>query len=97
MASASVAELKDGLADYLRKVEEGEEIIITDQGRAMARIVPMPELPAELSEHERRTVAEGRLTRAKKPWDPQAILTMNIPVSDADVVGALLEEREESY
>lgn len=96
MASASVAELKDGLTDYLRRVGEGEEVIITEHGLPMARIVPVRAADDD-SNHEQRLINGGRLIPAKEPWDPQAILKMRIPVSDADVVGALLEEREESY
>jgi prevent-host-death family protein len=40
MARAGVAELKSGLSAYLRRVQAGEEVIVTDHGRPVARLVP---------------------------------------------------------
>ncbi len=35
-----VRELKERLSEYLRRVETGETIVITDHGRPVGRIVP---------------------------------------------------------
>ncbi|HKY16083.1 MAG TPA: type II toxin-antitoxin system prevent-host-death family antitoxin [Microthrixaceae bacterium] len=37
---AGVRELKARLSEFLGKVSEGEEVIVTDRGRPVARIVP---------------------------------------------------------
>lgn len=34
-----VRELRDGLSRYLRLVEEGAEVVVTDRGRPVARLV----------------------------------------------------------
>lgn len=41
MRSVKIAELKDKLSEHLRAVEGGDEVIVTDRNRPIARIVPM--------------------------------------------------------
>ena len=36
----SVRELKDHLSEYLRRVEAGEEVVVTSHKREVARLVP---------------------------------------------------------
>lgn len=36
----SVRELKGRLSEYLRKVADGEEVVVTSRGKAVARLVP---------------------------------------------------------
>jgi prevent-host-death family protein len=40
MASVNVTELRQHLPDYLKQVQQGEEIAITLHGKTIARIVP---------------------------------------------------------
>lgn len=40
MASVNIAELRRHLPDYLKQVQQGEEIAITLHGKTIARIVP---------------------------------------------------------
>lgn len=52
-----IRELRDGLSRYLASVRDGEEITVTDHGKAVAKIVPInQESPLE------RLIAEGRVT-----------------------------------
>jgi len=37
----SVRELKDHLSDYLRRVQQGEEIVVTSHSRPVAKLVPL--------------------------------------------------------
>ena len=41
MSQVGVRELKDRLSGYLKRVQGGEEIVVTERGRSVARIVPM--------------------------------------------------------
>lgn len=43
MRKVKIAELKDQLSKYLRAVERGEEVLVTDRDRPIARIVPVTE------------------------------------------------------
>ena len=58
-------ELKSGLSRYLKRVREGESIVVTDRGEPIARIIPVgvPEGIAKL-------MAEGRVTWSGKPFRP---------------------------
>jgi prevent-host-death family protein len=40
MKAVKIAELKDCLSEHLRAVERGAEVVVTDRGRPIARIVP---------------------------------------------------------
>jgi prevent-host-death family protein len=41
MKSVKIAELKDKLSEHLRAAEHGEEVIVTDRNRPIARILPL--------------------------------------------------------
>jgi prevent-host-death family protein len=41
MRTTGIAELKASLAEYLARVKAGEEVLVTDRGRPVARIVPV--------------------------------------------------------
>jgi prevent-host-death family protein len=90
MASIRVSELKAQLSRYLARVRGGEEVVVTDRGRPVARLVPIAEgnIPdaARLAALERAGLARpgrGRLPpdfwRRPRPRDvqgkgPQALL-----------------------
>jgi prevent-host-death family protein len=42
MKQVGIAELKDRLSEHLRAVEDGDEVIVLDRKRPIARIVPIP-------------------------------------------------------
>lgn len=55
-----VRELRNNLSRYLERVREGEEVVVTDRGRAVARVLPIS--------GERtidRLIREGKVTPAK--------------------------------
>jgi len=56
-----IRELRNHLSQYLDRVRSGEEIVVTDRGRAVARVVPTDEeRPLD------RLIAEGVVTPAKE-------------------------------
>ena len=79
-----IRELKDGsLSRAVRKASHGEDVVITDHGRPVARIVAYPEPP--LPRNIQDLVAAGRLEVRVGPHQglvPQAELTG--PKSAAD-------------
>lgn len=40
MATVGVRELRDHLSDYLRRVREGEQLVITDRGKPIGELGP---------------------------------------------------------
>lgn len=60
-----IRELKNGLSRYLKRVQKGESVTVTDHGRVVARIVP-----AGVSEHLETLMGEGRLTWSGRRFRP---------------------------
>ena len=57
--TVGVAELRQNLSRYLRRVENGERLIVTDRNRAVAELGPPPATGPALD----RLVADGRVSR----------------------------------
>jgi prevent-host-death family protein len=58
-----IRELRADLSRWIGRVRAGEEVVVTDRGRPVARIVPS-------TGHRKldQLIAEGRVTPAKRPW-----------------------------
>jgi antitoxin (DNA-binding transcriptional repressor) of toxin-antitoxin stability system len=96
MKTVKIAELKNRLSYYLRRVRQGESILIADRDHVIARIervAPMSEGGSE-TEWLDRLERSGVIRRAAGPPSKQWLARR--PTAGADVVGALLQEREES-
>lgn len=64
-ATVAIRELRQNLSRYLRRVEAGESLIVTDRGRGVARLVPLASEPyAELTARLGATTPTGRLEDA---------------------------------
>ena len=92
---AGVAELKAGLSRYLDRVKAGHEVVVTDRGRPVAKIVPIG-AAAHRGLRRERLVREGMLlpgrgrVRASLLRPPAGSAAKGRAVLDA-----LLEERRE--
>jgi len=76
MKTVKIAELKDKLSEHLRAVEAGEEVIVTDRNRPIARIVAVqaaervltldePTVPFKLLRTKKWPAARWRITGAQ--------------------------------
>ncbi|MGF1668719.1 MAG: type II toxin-antitoxin system Phd/YefM family antitoxin [Acidimicrobiia bacterium] len=63
---AGVRELRDHLSRYLDAVRDGQEVTVTDHGKAVARLVPL-DRPRTLD----RLIAEGLITPARAAKQPR--------------------------
>lgn len=98
MRSANIAELKNHLSSYLNYVRAGEEVVIRDRNRPIAKIVP---LPTRIDDEEAELVAAGllRLPERSRPlnkafWD--TFFKMPGPRIPFEVaVAAVVAERDE--
>ncbi|MGH7334490.1 MAG: type II toxin-antitoxin system Phd/YefM family antitoxin [Candidatus Rokuibacteriota bacterium] len=92
-----IAELKNRLSYYLRRVQRGESILVCDRDRVIARIDRVS-VPASISESETawldRLEQRGFIRRGTGRPSPAWLASR--PATDADVVGALLQERVEA-
>lgn len=57
--TVGVAQLRQNLSRYLRRVERGERLLVTDRNRPVAELGPPPTTGAALD----RLIAEGRVGR----------------------------------
>ncbi len=94
MKTVAVSELKSRLGEYLRQVKAGSEVLITDRGKPVARLIPISGTSAgkeSLSVLEKQgliKIGSGKLP--KNFWKmPRA------EDREGLVLKALLEEREE--
>jgi prevent-host-death family protein len=59
MTTVGVAELRQNLSRYLRLVERGERLIVTERNRPVAELGPPPSTGEALD----RLIADGRVSR----------------------------------
>ena len=52
MKAAKVSELKASLSKYLARVKRGEQVVITERGRPVAKLVPLPSHPEGMEDAE---------------------------------------------
>lgn len=64
-----VAELRQHLSRYLRRVERGERLIVTDRNRPVAELGPPPTTGSSLD----RLIAEGRVSRPIRRGLPEPL------------------------
>ena len=93
MQTASVSQLKLSLSAYLRKVKAGEEVVITERGHPIARLLPLASTAA-LLEHVRNLEAQGLLKRGQKPLPPD-FWDLPRPADPQDTVRAAVEQERE--
>lgn len=67
--TVGVAELRQNLSRYLRRVERGERLLVTDRNRPVAELGPPPSTGAELD----RLIAAGRVSRPPRRGLPQPL------------------------
>ncbi len=95
MNTAGVAELKARLAEYLKQVKSGNEILITERGSPVAKLVPID--ATQKRDERRQRLASGGLLELGKRRMPKSLLVP--PKGPAnigdDVLSALLSERDE--
>ena len=51
MKTAAVSKLKASLSEYLSKVKAGEEVLVTDRGKPIAKLIPVDRGRTELPSH----------------------------------------------
>lgn len=87
-----VAELKAKLSEYLAQVRAGEEVVVTDRGRPIARIGPAT--PVE-DEHLAELERAGLVKIGSGVSDEFLNTPRPRPVGGGSLLEALLEERRE--
>jgi prevent-host-death family protein len=87
---ANISALKASLSEYLAGVKAGEEVVVTERGRPVAKIVPYRPGPEDISDLVRS--GEVRLGVGRLPAD---FWTSERPTDPDDgLMRSLLEERD---
>jgi prevent-host-death family protein len=60
--TVGVAELRQNLSHYLRRVAQGERLVVTDRNRPIAELGPPPTMGAALD----RLIADGKIARPNR-------------------------------
>jgi prevent-host-death family protein len=95
MPSVNVAELRSRLSSYLERAQRGEEILIRNRKRAVARLVP-PSKTGGFSDDLLELAAQGLLRLPKKRLDWKAFFALPAPNVPLEVIRTAIEaEREE--
>ena len=91
MRTAGVTEIKASLSEVLARVKAGEEVLVTERGKPIARIVPLPaeSLDSSMEDLVRAGVVrpptrklDEEFFRLPRPADPHGL-----------ALAALLEDR----
>lgn len=90
MVVTSIANLKASLSEFLAGVKAGEEVVVTDRGRPVARIVPYDPGGDELDD----LVRTGRVRRARSSLPPDLLTRARPADPGGHLLRALLDERE---
>jgi antitoxin (DNA-binding transcriptional repressor) of toxin-antitoxin stability system len=92
MRSANIAELRDRLTQYLREVRAGEEIIIRDRQRAIAKIVPLTD---DADANDAALVAAGLMRKAQRPLPAAFWRARRAAVSVRAAAAAVSHDRDD--
>ncbi len=79
MVTVPIEDLRERLSEYLQNVRDGEALVVTEDGRAIARIEPVND-DETLPEGLRQMIAEGLLDwSGKMPKLPKSRIKLRGP------------------
>jgi prevent-host-death family protein len=94
MRTVNIAELKNNLSAYLERLRAGEELLVKDRNRPIARLVPF--VSGEGLDAEEVELADAGLIRLPISKLSDSFWTMPAPrVSLEDAVSSVISERDE--
>lgn len=84
-----MAELRQNLSVYLRRVAAGERLLVTDRNRPIAELGPPPAVGAALD----RLIVEGRVARPRRRGLPAPLAIEGDPYALSDALDDVRGER----
>ena len=87
--SVGVRELRQNLSRYLRRVERGERLVVTDRNRPIAELGPPPTTGVALD----RLIAEGRVSRPSRRGLPEPLVVEGDPYALSRALDEVRGER----
>lgn len=96
MIQVGIAELKARLSEYLARVQDGEEIVVTDRGRPVARVIAPTSLAPDEENARLEDLQRRGIVRVGTGVLPEAIWKMDRADDPrAAARAALLVERDD--
>ncbi len=92
MRTVNISDLKAQLSSHIQFVRDGEEVLVCDRNKPVARIVPVRS--EDRSGQEERLIARGVLAPPLRRRRPGALPEPPAHVSD-DVIGKIWREERE--
>ncbi|MCL4543142.1 MAG: type II toxin-antitoxin system prevent-host-death family antitoxin [Chloroflexi bacterium] len=96
MITADVAELHAALESYLARVQTGEQVVVTDHGREIARLVPTTSASLAALDYE-DLVASGIIIPPERKPSRDFWSLPRVPDPEGLVLKAVLAEREAGW
>ena len=94
MRTVNIAELKNNLSAYLEQVKNGEELVVKDRNRPVARLVPLA--GGEDSDAEEEALVAAGLMRLPAKEKSDDFLALPAPrVALSDIRAVIRAERDE--
>jgi prevent-host-death family protein len=87
--TVGIAELRQHLSRYLRRVERGERLLVTDRNRPVAELGPPPSDGTELD----RLIVEGRVSRPTRRGLPDPLQLEGDPYALSRALDEIRGER----
>ena len=89
MNTVGIAELRQNLSRYLRRVERGERLLVTDRNRPVAELGPPTTSGAAVD----RLIAEGRVSRPTRRGLPEPLELAGDPYALSRALDEIRGER----
>jgi prevent-host-death family protein len=93
MKKVNVGALKAQLSAHLQLVKKGEEVLVCERNRPVARIIPY--ISGDWPEHEQRLIAEGRLVPPRSRRSKAIALPRPVGNVSREVMDRIWEEERE--
>ena len=95
MSTVSIRVLKDQLSSYLQRAECGEQIVVLRDGRPVAALIPLSQLP-EGTEQQRLIELEARgLIKLPRRAERDGFQAPALPNRGEPASAMVIEDREE--
>ncbi len=95
MQTAAVSELKASTSEYLARVKSGEEILITDRGTPIAKIIPLRRTDDAMAARMMQLERAGMIRRGTGAITEDFWTATRPQNRSGSALAALLAEREE--
>ncbi len=79
MISAGIKDLKNNLSRYLSRVKKGEDILITERGKVVARIIQEDPKNASIREALSPLIVKGSVTLPSQKINKEIPVPMEVP------------------